>query len=223
MLTLTEGPRGCGHRKVGGLYVMGGRLVAPCGKMPLPLTVCPTCHQGIKPSRGWTWIEPKPLFDAVECRSEHDIGSSPCRACPAHPDNLPKKAGLLWIGERFYKTPEAFLAEASVHGISRRVSQLPKAMVVGTTRVFLAHRKAIQEHCGECVARSLPGIFTIDPDCPDCDGEGYHYTAGIFAGFTVTEVQKVVDPNEVSDEELEKLEKRQITPVQVVPVEEWPA
>ena len=51
-----EARRGCGYRKVGGLYLMGGTGGMPCCKMPIPLHVCPTCHGGIKQTRGWSWI-----------------------------------------------------------------------------------------------------------------------------------------------------------------------
>jgi len=61
-----EGPRGCGWRSAGqegvGIYLMGGLLAEPCERLPFPLHECRTCGGGIKPSRGWTWIEPDELF-----------------------------------------------------------------------------------------------------------------------------------------------------------------
>ena len=60
---VNESERGCGFRKKGGLYLVSEGLAAPCGKLPIPLTVCPVCGQGIKPSRGWTWINGKKLVD----------------------------------------------------------------------------------------------------------------------------------------------------------------
>ena len=58
-----ESERGCGYRKEGGLYMMGGKPGAPCGRLPIPLDVCPACHGGIKPSRAWTWVNPQLLIN----------------------------------------------------------------------------------------------------------------------------------------------------------------
>lgn len=63
-----EAARGCGYRKKGGLYLVAPKPNAPCGRLPIPLDVCPCCHSGIKPTRAWTWVQPKPLF-AVKCCS----------------------------------------------------------------------------------------------------------------------------------------------------------
>jgi hypothetical protein len=52
-----EKPRGCGRRKPGGLYLVAPGDGAPCCKLPIKLDVCPTCHAGIKPARGWTWVD----------------------------------------------------------------------------------------------------------------------------------------------------------------------
>ncbi len=57
-----EAARGCGYRKAGGKYLVSGGEMLPCGRLPLELTVCPCCSQGIKQSRGWTWIDPEKLL-----------------------------------------------------------------------------------------------------------------------------------------------------------------
>lgn len=41
--TSVEGARGCGYRKAGGIYLVSGGIPRPCGKLPIPLTTCPTC------------------------------------------------------------------------------------------------------------------------------------------------------------------------------------
>ena len=53
-----EAKRGCGYRKEGGLYLVGGGLSAPCDRMPYPLDRCKTCGGGIKFTRGHTWLQP---------------------------------------------------------------------------------------------------------------------------------------------------------------------
>ena len=37
-----------------------GKLVA-CGLLPIELVRCPCCGGGVKPSRGFTWINPEAL------------------------------------------------------------------------------------------------------------------------------------------------------------------
>jgi hypothetical protein len=94
-----EPKRGCGYRKVGGLYLIGGKLGAPCWKMPILMQVCPTCAAGIKQSRGWQWIDPRPWLKG-KCLA----GDAVCPA--ADPEFLGDRVGLIWIGAQFYPTPE---------------------------------------------------------------------------------------------------------------------
>jgi hypothetical protein len=66
--TRREQARGCGYRKEGGLYLVCDGEGKNCERMPIPLTSCPTCSQGIKPARGWSWIESGPILEANPCR-----------------------------------------------------------------------------------------------------------------------------------------------------------
>src|SRR5215468_1900417 len=101
-----EPKRGCGYRKVGGLYLVSGRDGAPCCKMPIALTVCPTCGTGVKQSRGWTWIDARPwLQGPCKWPNQHCIA--------ADPTQLGERVGLLWIGEKFYPTTQHFQREAA--------------------------------------------------------------------------------------------------------------
>src|SRR4029077_876590 len=97
--------RGCGWRKEGGLYLVADGLSRACGKLPMPLTVCPTCHAGIKPVRSWTWIAARHLLGQQPC-----VNIESCGGCPLF--ELPEKAGLLWVGGAFYKTPRDWTTEA---------------------------------------------------------------------------------------------------------------
>ena len=188
-----ESARGCGFRQPGGLYFVSEGLHASCGRLPLPCAVCPTCHGGIKPSRGWTWIEVQSLLRSTGICEQH---GAICSQCPLSPIVLPpiEKAGLLWVGEKFYRTPHDFAREAMQMGVSRRISAIPKGVVVGETWVFLAHRKA---------------IMAID------DGGEITYTPGIFHLFKPSRIEYVVKGTE-TEEELQRLVDRGIMPVQVV-------
>lgn len=138
-----EGRRGCGYRKVGGLYLISKGLSLPCGRLPLKVTVCPCCSQGIKPARAWSWIDPDLLTkDLPPCEK------APCASCPMS-GHLGEKVGLLWIGERFYETPAEFMLEASKMGVSRRIPRIPRSFEPGKTWVLLGHRRGFLREDGK--------------------------------------------------------------------------
>lgn len=145
--TRIESARGCGYRKGGGLYLVSDGVMVPCGKLPIPLDVCPVCDHGIHPSRGWTWIDIAALSaTAPECAVQTERTHL---LCPLN--GSVRRSGLLWVGEEHYATPEAFLTEAQTMGVSRRISKVPRDFVLGQTWVFFAHRK--------CFGEDGPGIF----------------------------------------------------------------
>jgi hypothetical protein len=139
-----EAKRGCGYRKVGGLYLVGGGLSAPCDRMPYPLDRCRTCGGGIKFTRGHTWLQPDFFPMHEHC---HDPGPCPvCGYVGADKDGwVPDDFGphiLLWIGRGHY-SPDAFLKESRELGVSRRIAALPKGFAPGETWVLLAHLDAV--------------------------------------------------------------------------------
>jgi len=194
-----ESKRGCGYRQPGGKYLVSGGLMKPCGKLPIPLEVCPTCHAGIKPSRGWTWIDGDKFIEGREC------GRNDCHICPLA-ESI-GRVGLLWIGEQYYKTTNEFITETIKMGVSRRISAIPKDFKLGETRVLLAHRKAIHQYC------SHPNADSCE-DCKDCDEQGNRCTPGIFHAFRPTAIEYIVKGGETKDE-LEQLVERGITLVKV--------
>lgn len=202
MRTSYEGKRGCGFRKPGALYLVSDGAGEPCSKLPFALEVCPTCGQGIKPSRGWTWIKPAEIM--VPEWHDSDLHSSYCPLATG-----PDKAGLVWIGSKYY-TPAEFRAEANSMGISRRINALPRGFEIGDW-VFLAHREAEWTACVEC------GDGVPDPECPACSGSGRSPVAAIFYVFQPARIEYVVKGDETL-EEIEALNKRGIEPVKVIPV-----
>jgi hypothetical protein len=186
--------RGCGFRKPGGLYLVSESEGMGCGRLPIRLDRCPCCSAGIKPSRGWTWIDPRPLIAPLACT--HAMDHSDCAGCPLRPASLQtiNRAGLLWVGGAFYDSPETFNREARELGISRRVQQLPRDFKVGETWVFLAHRHAI-------------------PAGVSVDGQPAN-TPGIFSVFRPQAIEYVVSGKE-TPETLRRLAARGITLVRV--------
>lgn len=152
-----EPRRGCGYRKVGGLYMVCDGAGFSCQKLPQNLHICPVCGNGIKFSRGYTWVDPiallgghcgdttcvfakevAPKVVSDDGKTIHQFGE--VHIWPDCPFNQ-RRAGLLWVGARFY-TPESFAYEANELGISKRVNSIPRGFVLGETWIFLAHKKA---------------------------------------------------------------------------------
>jgi hypothetical protein len=202
--TVVEGRRGCGFRKVGGTYLVSEGVSVPCPALPLEVGRCPCCDAGIKPGRGWAWFNPS-MFFKFPCPVECEIYQEQGRCEPFRQE----RAGILWIGGRYYKTPEDWSREAKTMGVSRRISQIPKDLVVGKTWVFVGHREAIKRPC-DCLKQG-PLMLEPDPDCEKCDN-GYANVPGVFHAFKPDRIEKVVD-KDVTQKEVDKLTKRGITPV----------
>lgn len=200
--TRRDRKRGCGWRKAGGLYLVAEGVDRACGVLPIPLERCPVCNHGIKPSRGWTWVDVAPLIPRT------DLGEIICRApngyCKSCSFPREGKHGLLWIGEQFYATPQQWLRETASQGVSRRITALPNGFKLGETWVLVAHRKAI-----------VDGVF-LGPEGPI-----HHWIPGIFQAFKPSAVEYVVKDDD-SEDKLKQLEKRGITPVRIERVEDQP-
>lgn len=205
-----EQRRRCGYRKLGGLYLVSGPGGMPCDRLPLELTVCPTCSQGIKQSRGWTWVDVAALVDGTHrgCGDEWE-----CPFC-FRPGDM-GMAGLLWVGGKFYPSVKSFEDEARAMGISRRIAAVPRGFAAGKTWVLLAHPKTIARRCG-CVRdgyESMSLISPPDPKCEHCEGTGMVFTTGIFKVWQPLRIEKILEESKRGTEEHLDLEKRNITPV----------
>lgn len=188
-----EPRRGCGYRKVGGLYLCSDNAGGPCCRLPLLLTVCPTCNAGIKQTRTFQWIDPRPWFADGACTASKGQELH----CPVARGGLGERVGLMWVGEQFYKTPAHFQREAMDLGISRRIAGVPRGLELGVTWVLLCHPKvcsALDVETGKLV-----------------------WTPGIFRIMRPTRIDKIVLASEAADAAaMAKLTEAGITPV-VVP------
>lgn len=188
--------RGCGFRKPGGLYLVGPMKMSPCGKLPIELNVCPTCKAGIKPTRGFTWVDANKFFSSALgytgpcdiCENDTILGTNCMLKDP------PEKAGLIWIGEKYYPTPQDFLKEAQQMGASRRIPAVPKDFVIGETMVLLAHRKC---------PLGPPQAIEADDSLVG---------PAIFSSFIPKAIERVCDGTE-TEEEIDRMIKRGLTPV----------
>lgn len=189
-----EPRRGCGYRKIGGTYLVSGPGGLPCDRLPFPLTICPTCSCGIKQTRGWTWVNPAVIFGGAHAGCE-DTRAERCPAC----NGAVERAGLLWIGAQFYKTPADFTAEGVQLGFSRRITAIPRDFKVGETWVLLAHPRAIAKPVASAVVEGDPAD---DP-----------YTPGIFLVWQPERIEKILPESTRDSDETKKLVERGITPV----------
>ena len=200
-----EAKRGCGYRKVSGLYLVGGGVGIPCDRLPFELTVCPCCSQGIKPARGFTWVDVAKLFQGphmlpINLQFTPPEKTFPCYChgsqCPlCFSPEIMGKAGLLWIGEKFYKTPQQFVAEGVSLGFSRRIKAVPQGFKVGETWVMLAHASAIEEFSGD-------GLSTQ-----------HKFKPGIFYVWLPQRLELILNESQRNSPEAEAAEKRGITPI----------
>lgn len=216
--------RGCGWRSPGGLYLVAEGPTHPCGLLPIELTDCPTCGAGIKATRSWQWINPRP-FVAKRLRDLHggeppihalsDGGmAQPCtmEACTFCYMDWGDRCGLLWIGGQFYATPDDWTKEAIAQGVSRRITAVPNDFELGKTWCLVAHRALRIE---ECVACAGTGNYAGGPGCERCESAGKVQIRGIFHAFKPQAIEYVVRGDETT-EALERMLKRGITPVRVI-------
>jgi len=182
-----EQRRGCGWRKVGGIYLVGEGLAMECGRLPFALHVCPVCKAGVKFSRGWTWLDWKNY--AGDCLQGCACHNRNCAVCLPRFDQY----GLMWVGEKHY-SPESFVIEALQMGVSKRIASIPRGFKVGESWVLLAHKKALPE---------------------EPDGNGEQNRSGIFYAFRPARIEQLVRESDLTEEKKELLKKRGITPVEV--------
>ena len=181
-----EVKRGCGFRKVGALYLVGGMLSMECDRLPYLIGYCPTCGAGIQFSQGFQWIDAFAMFmNHFDCQDEF----KPCLMCQP---SKQKKYGLMWVGEAYY-TPESFIREAKELGVSKRIPYIPKELKIGITPILLAYKK---------------GIF----DNHSTDEE---WSTAIFCAFIPRAIEMPIWQSELDDEKKDELEKRNITPIPI--------
>lgn len=138
---MIEQRRRCGFKQVHKLYLEADPILNECDRTIL-LEVCPTCGHGVKQQRGWNAIRPAAMF------GEHGDG---CTCPPTCLLCSPRDGvhGLLWVGTKFYPSPEDFVIEVASQGVSKAVPCIPHWFELGKTIVYLAHpRCSISKNIG---------------------------------------------------------------------------
>lgn len=197
-----EKRRGCGYRKVGGLYLMGEYIPISCDRLPYPLEICPCCGHGIKVGRGMTAINPLKLFGIHEnCIDENQY----CFMCKPK-DEI---GYIMRVGEKYYPTPQDFLNEGITQGFSKRIAQIPRYFEIGKTVIYLAHINACIKPDGTKDEPSRLQDRMID-------AEKVKRVTGIFSAFIPQRIEKLYWQSALDDmpaKEKAKLKKRGIIPI----------
>ena len=189
-----EPKRGCGYRRVGGLYLCGSGISISCDRLPYELHYCPTCGSGLQFSRNFQWL------DWLKFAGEHskDICVDkmkqimPCYVC--QPQEYSQPYGILWVGEAFY-TPQSFIKEALELGVSKRIPFIPKELKLGETIVLFAHKKGVTKQTGE-------------------DNEPEYFPA-VFYAFKPQRIEMPIYEKDLTGEKREELEKRGVIPIPI--------
>ena len=123
-------------------------------------------------------------------------------------------AFIMGVGGKYYKTPGDFQEEAHRLGVSKRIPFIPKDLELGKTIVYLAHPKACQVRESAGLQEAMAIVGKEDTNQPRLmESEKVEYKLGIFSAFIPQRVEKLLWEKDATPEELEKLNKRGITPV----------
>lgn len=149
-----------------------------------------------------TEVDPYSLF-----QGNHPLcGDHILAACPmCFPKHEP--AYVMMVGEKYYPTPEDFTKEAARQGISKRIPFIPKNLVLGDTWIFLAHNQAVTAWEDQTVA------VKEDKQLRLIDAPVMVKRLGIFGAFRPQRIETLVRKSNATQEYVEQLGKRGITPV----------
>lgn len=200
-----EAKRKCGYRKIGGLYLCGTGVGIDCHRLPMEVHACPVCSCGIKYSRGFTWLDAHGFFG--KCDEKGACHKINCAVC-SPPEG---KHGLMWIGKKFY-TPDEFTKEASLLGISKRISVVPRNFKLGETWIYLAHLEAGERLLTEEEKENMKKeeIFCANDEI-------VKRIPAVFYCFKPQRIEKIITESQSkNDIEMERLRLQGITPI-VVP------
>ena len=212
-----EPVRGCGYRKIGGLYLVGDFISVPCDRMPYPLETCPTCGGGIKVGRSYTKINPFRLWgphDYPKTSSHQQCKDTfrPCFMC----DPKDEIALLMNVGAGYYETPEDFMAEGRQLGICKRIPHIPPELEVGKTIVYLTHPKACEVRAPVALQQAMSILEEAEAKQPKLlEAERVTKALGIFTAFIPQRIEKLIKESEATPETIEALKKRSITAIPV--------
>lgn len=239
--TRVEGARGCGFRKPGGLYLVSGELSEPCPLLPYETAVCPTCGEGIRPARGFTWVDGEKLIAPVKHGTPEHNACCPLAPEPREITPNPEGKGYLVTGwpkviprkkdaEWAQRQPLSRIGRCGLIWIGEQFYPTPQsfmreAATMGVSRRITAVPRDFvvgetwvllgHRKAAEKVCPDCGDEPGGDPECPVCEGTTFVHVPGIITAFRPTAVEYVVKGDE-TDEEIEAMEERGLTCVKVI-------
>lgn len=197
----TEKKRGCGYRKVGGLYLVGEGRAFVCDSLPLQLFPCDCCGFEVPFTRGFMWVKKQ---YTGKLNYVHRNGRPLCKCLPhcpiCHPENNgQERYGFMWVGQKYYN-PTSFAKEAETVGVCKRIGDIPKGLKLGETWVLLAHLKVPIYKTG---FMNPNGLANSEPE----------KKPAVFYAFRPVRVEKLIWKSKATKKRLKELEKQGITPV----------
>lgn len=183
--------RKCGERKPGGFYFVGGPPQPDPYGWLFRAVKCSCGIQFMKPSRNVQHCLPYDVFP--ELRPESKDSRKFYSFKPL------EKAWVVTVDADNYKTPQDWLDEAEVQGISRRINDIPRGFKVGESWVLVMHAKVFDREVTIDEGMLTETTKTIKEP-------------GIIAYFRPRAIQYVCKGNETK-EELLALAERGVTPV----------
>jgi len=164
---MVEQERGCGFRKIGGVYLVSDGGSMACDGLPVELSPCSDCGYEIHQARSMQPIHAGYLASKMRGhKCKEDFAGCPlCYYAEEYADEfamtpeerkaqevqVPKVFFIMYVSKEFY-TPESFIDEARTQGISKRIApdSLPRGFKVGVDWVFLAHQEVhFRPNCGK--------------------------------------------------------------------------
>lgn len=125
----------------------------------LKKAICITCGKvDYKSNLSKAWRTRIAEMNAIVEKEEVTVVTETVEETPEEEPKLEVEAVdlLMWVGNKFYPSRHDFLHEARTMGACKRVPMLPRAVVAGKSRVFLAHNEVISGKEGQ---GGSPGIF----------------------------------------------------------------
>lgn len=202
-----EQKRGCGYRKIGGLYLVSDGQMTTCAALPIPLEPCRHCGHQIEYFRGFKIMDSHQLLQSMDCGYCPLEKMFRCGIKKTQQEN--ETVGVKFIGSQHY-TPQSFTAEALKMGVSLRVSALPKKLEIGKTWVFIGHPKAIVKKVPdeyEFLSYSYPVVKTIHHEPEELPGLIY--------AFRPKAIELIVTDKMKSEDWVQDYEKKGVELVEV--------
>jgi len=197
---MPEIERGCGFRKVGAIYLVGEGLSTSCDMLPMKLEPCQCC--GFRPSFSRNFQ--KLNSEYVNQRATIHFASEACtclQAKPTCPLCFPLKTdsfGLMFVSSKAY-TPENFIKEAKMIGVSKRIPEIPKGIRLNETWILLAYSKYPFHPKTEFEETGLKAEPKLEP--------------AVFYAFKPARIEMLIWKMDVRPKIIAYLEKKGITPI----------